>query len=57
MGRSGIPGAAGIGAIIVGLVVVGEAITLVTGAYSHWPFLALAIVVSLMAVHSINKRG
>jgi hypothetical protein len=45
----------GIGLLILGLLVVSEIISLVTGMYAHWPFVILGIVVGLMAVSSINR--
>jgi len=55
MPRSSVPGAAGIAALVAGLLVTCEAITIVTGSYSHWPLVLLGIVVGLMAVNSINR--
>jgi len=50
-----IAGAAGIAFLVVGTLVVGEAMTIVTGTYWHWLPLVLGIVVGLMAVASINR--
>ena len=44
----------GINAIIVGVIGVSTIVTLTTGAYVHWIFSLLGIVVGLMAVKSIN---
>jgi hypothetical protein len=48
------PGAAGIVAIIVAVVVVSEVITITTDAVVHWPFVAGGVLVGLLAVKSIN---
>jgi len=50
-----IPGASGIAFIVVKTLVVGEAMTIVTGTYWHWLPLVLGIAVGLMAVASINR--
>lgn len=48
------PGAAGIYAIIAGVVVVSVIISEVAHIYSHWPFILLGVVIGLMAVNSIG---
>ena len=45
----------GIGLLILGLLGASEIISLVTGMYSHWPFVILGIVVGLMAMSAINR--
>ncbi len=45
----------GIGLLILGMLVASEIITLVTGMYSHWPFVILGIVAGLMAMSAINR--
>jgi hypothetical protein len=45
----------GIGLLILGVLVVSEIISLVTGMYAHWLFVILGIVVGLMAMSSINR--
>jgi hypothetical protein len=46
--------AAGIAMIVLGVLVVSEIITQVTGSVIHWPFVLLGIVVGLMAARSVR---
>jgi hypothetical protein len=50
-----VPGASGIFGIIIATLAVSVIMTGVTGSWTHWPILILAIVVGLMAVKSINR--
>jgi hypothetical protein len=46
--------AAGIAMIVVGILVVSEIITQVTGSVIHWPFVLLGLAVGLLAARSIR---
>ena len=49
------PGSAGIAVIIATCIAVSAIITVVTGSYAHWPFVAAGILVGLRAVQVISK--
>jgi len=55
MSKDPVAGALGIGAIVAAVIGVSVIITLVTGRYAHWPFVAVGIVVGFMAVAAINR--
>ena len=45
---------AGIGLMVLGVLVVSEIITRVTGMYSHWLFVIPGILIGLLAVRAIR---